>query len=164
MWRDNISQGSKIKKSLFNLWLEHHYTSSTSAYLRSVEKMCRGDFTFFSDIFLLCVLVDFSLPFFHCCVTNVCMILQFQMQRQIFHVGTQTCRTGALCPKPKPKEAIEHPPATVTTHRIHWPNHKTRVKIGHSHKNSGAQFSFCSSTGLGGKLFGMFRWNPLVGP
>jgi len=53
-------------------------------YLRNVEKMCRGDFTFLSDTFLLCVQLDFSLLFFHCCVTNVCMILQIKKEKKIF--------------------------------------------------------------------------------
>lgn len=47
------------------------------SYLRRVEKMCRGDFTFLSLCFLLCGLMSFSLLWhFHCCVTKVCIILQ----------------------------------------------------------------------------------------
>lgn len=46
------------------------------SYLRSVEKMCRGDFTFFSVCFLPCGLMSLSLLWhFHCCVTKVCIIL-----------------------------------------------------------------------------------------
>lgn len=46
------------------------------SYLRSVEKMCRGDFTFFSVCFLPCGLISLSLLWhFHCCVTKVCIIL-----------------------------------------------------------------------------------------
>lgn len=128
-WGDTGINASAVKWQGKKLDISIRHMDCTSqkpgaSYLRSVEKICRGDFTFFSDIFLLCVPFDFSLPFFHCCVTKVCMILQIKNKKKNTerNVSGSCTRAHACAHMPSTqrleRECTFQKPAIYTTHIV----------------------------------------------